>query len=577
MNPRFILPKVFLLINFIFSVVFLEAQTAKKDTIFKKLLIPEDYTTGWKKLALTYEYSGILGADGQDQVYAWQLDNNENKWKVGIFNVNGRTASLEIPEMPLKYFRNKKNQDLIVSSDYGGHVVVYEVSPQEIKQVAISSDELEKWDKKDAFLGEDDLLHMTVNHIDNDRLARVSFYNYNEGKWNADEFPEFTFPRNDAPEYSYIDVLDLMVTKTGQPFLKIKERGIYYLYTLTAGKWEKLFEDWQIDFSLFMDQNSILYYGTPLCHNCDHEGKLYTYNNTKIDSFGFPNGEVTDILLKNGMLHVFTTGEDRSERNIYQFTGAAWKYQSKFRLLESTILQSEVFFNDSTFFCYYDHAIYAGINRLTSASHTLTQKMYPIALPPGLVLSPDEKLALSNFKFISQEGKTGICNKSGQTLVYPYFNTIEIEKASENPGTVNFILKTGGMDFTVNSKMLLHPDKIPGLETKEITCENCKGEGKLPDHTEKIEIEGKYVEEKTKTSTESVYENVWDPSCNCYNGVRTTITSGTVTPGHYEPSTFEYKKVPGGTCNKCKGEGKFIQHSFLVWNWHRGAYEKIWK
>ena len=215
------------------------------------------------------------------------------------------------------------------------------------------------------------------------------------------------------------------------------------------------------------------------------------------------------------------------------------------------------------------------------------QETYPFIFKQSVTLDNEIKKMLNSLRLVKLNGKYGITDNKGDTLLYPAFNEILIGQVSNeetgNKPVYTFRLSLGGESFDCTirysiGQKYLYPNDLysPGKDRVAKKCENCGGSGSFAGIKE-VYVKGEKIPEKTTTTTtyKTTYETRWDPKTNTNRvysktiPVTTTTTSGGGTkPGYYEKEKIEEK------CKMCSGYGRVSDSPILEYDKTTRTYKK---
>ncbi len=549
-----------------------KGNALKNDTVYKSILMPEEYKTFWTRKANKYRYDFALGADRSNQVYLRHLTSS-NKFEVAICNYDGVKTSFEMDNKPDRLLIDTFGNIYITAAAREGYDMRWQIFKIENGLPILYKDcvpTVASYTDSYVTLGKDNKFYLVQRISQRGDSVDLRIQILNNSGWENASFSIYS-GHNFRCE-------DLIVNQEGQPFIKIVTPGAYAsIYGLNGGTWQNIFSSWQSNIFFDIDQDNNIVYGVPICSNCINSGKIFFWKKNAADSVQLPPGDFEQIMIRGGKLYDFQRETNRDERVVYVLNkNKEWKQVTRFTL--DHLEDWHVFFNDSLFINFSSSTLFTGVNHMVSESSVAIQKSYRIKPPTGLSLTPGDVSVLAKYRILELNGKLGICDEHNETLVYPFFDKITLEKMSDkNSGNLFFQFSVGNAVYNVSLQSLYRPDKFQDINVKEMLCSKCKGLGKLPDRVEKIEIEGEWVPEKSTSSTGYKYNSVWNTNCNCYVGKTTMVTKGTSTPGYRKPSTYEYKKIKGGVCDVCHGSKTQVQVKYLVWDWSTKTYTEIWK
>jgi hypothetical protein len=213
------------------------------------------------------------------------------------------------------------------------------------------------------------------------------------------------------------------------------------------------------------------------------------------------------------------------------------------------------------------------------------QETYPFIFKQGVAVDNGIKRKLSSLRLIKQDGRYGITDNMGDTLLYPAFNEIVIgqleNKETGNKPVYTFRVTTGGETFDCNINY--HRDQkylySPGKDGSYKKCDNCEGRGIFV-VTQKVYIEGEKIPEETTSTTtyKTSYETRWDPKTNTNKGytTRTPVTTTKTSGGGRKPGHYEEQKI-NEKCKICRGDGKKYDPHLLEYSVATKTYKKAAK
>lgn len=213
-------------------------------------------------------------------------------------------------------------------------------------------------------------------------------------------------------------------------------------------------------------------------------------------------------------------------------------------------------------------------------------------IPVAVDVTKDHSVdyALERYFLFEENGKKGIKDKDGKTLVEALFDEIVITRLPASPpayegvqtepiykDSIAICLRSGADKTYINAWMkYAGASSLRGLwRTPKMTCGVCKGVGHGKDQTRQVEVKGDWVEGKTHTTTKSNYERVWNSRTNSYEGVTTKRTETNTDPGYRKPSTYKTEVIPGAKCTACNGEGSTTKEE--VYRYQYGRYVASWE
>jgi hypothetical protein len=208
--------------------------------------------------------------------------------------------------------------------------------------------------------------------------------------------------------------------------------------------------------------------------------------------------------------------------------------------------------------------------------HIISQKVFPLPFRGVDTNNMNVMNILKDTKIFEANGKKGVRNRYGKTLLLPQFESITLEKgvsafSSEDKCDLSFHILGSGIDFFLPACTynLIDSGYLIGFINKTTKCSVCEGAGKYKDHSTTVKVR-EWVPEKYSSYTTDKTERVWNANSNTYVNVKTPVTTVKTEPGYYKDLGYEIKVTPGGKCDHCINGIESTTRSVL-------AYDKSYK
>ncbi|MGB4846136.1 MAG: hypothetical protein WBP16_16835 [Ferruginibacter sp.] len=202
-----------------------------------------------------------------------------------------------------------------------------------------------------------------------------------------------------------------------------------------------------------------------------------------------------------------------------------------------------------------------------------------IQVESGVILTQTYSKNLSQFYLYDDNGKKGIQNLKGATIVRPVFDKIQVVETPINYLAIESnskILRLYDSDFALEMIMGTdsiyvkipyfdkNPDKLKCfVKRPNRTCGACKGSGTSGGKQITKEIKGDWVEGEVR--------QIKKLTINGYMLETTKI------PGYYKESKTTTEIIPGHTCSNCRGEGVIWEFDSYYYNTGIRKYMRSWE
>lgn len=202
-----------------------------------------------------------------------------------------------------------------------------------------------------------------------------------------------------------------------------------------------------------------------------------------------------------------------------------------------------------------------------------------IPIQNGLTLTQLYSKNLNEFYLYEHNGKKGIQNLKGVTIVRPIFDKIQVVETPLNYLSINSESKAMRLydsDFALEMIMgadsvyvkIPYFDKDPDklkcfVKRPNRTCGACKGSGTSGGKQIIKEIKGDWIKGEVR--------QIKKLTINGY------VLETTNIPGYYKESKTKTEIIPGHTCSNCRGEGVIWEYDAYYYNTAIKKYIRSWE
>lgn len=274
--------------------------------------------------------------------------------------------------------------------------------------------------------------------------------------------------------------------------------------------------------------------------------------------------------------HRYVTAWDNqyNRKVLFEYSNSEWKQLFRFPPPSNTNFFSEkesvIFLNNKIYMTGYTTSVFRQ-NEFYFSVYDL-EKFTVTARTASPLTGSAAMHADKTITIFEVNGKKGLKNINGETVLYPLFDSITLEYTksgmpSNDNCTVGYHLVNNQINCYIQAcHTLRNPDYLSGFTTSFKTCGTCNGKGRYKNDTTSIPVRVWVPEKTISTGTSYTWDRVWNTSTNTYDNIRKTVSGSRTEGGYYKDAGYKEKITPGAACWQCVNGIESITYQYLEYN-----------